>query len=199
MATLQPDVNDDDDYSPSSTTITFNPPLPLLRNPIPFSSSSPSSPFILAFKDADSFSTACKSCLSTLTSQCEAGARIGCAIAASDKCKTPWWKSPFSKPDLAERERCEERETRVCVEAAKARCEKFAKEKCVPVFGEARVAGRKVDWKEASKLMFWAVAAERGLGFGFGLDRMGSWAEIRDRVEVTSYRGSDILGTVISE
>lgn len=69
----------------------------------------------------------------------------------------------------------------------------------MPVFREARVAGRKVDWKEASKLMFWAVAAERGLGFGFGLDRMGSWAEFRDRVEVTSYRGSDILGTVISE
>lgn len=71
----------------------------------------------------------------------------------------------------------------------------------MPVFGEARVAGRKVDWKEASKLMFWAVAAERGLGFGFGfgLDRMGSWAEFRDRVEVTSYRGSDILGTIISE
>lgn len=67
----------------------------------------------------------------------------------------------------------------------------------MPVFREARVAGRKVDWKEASKFMFWAAVAERGLGFG--LDRMGSWAEFRDRVEVTSYRGSDILGTVISE
>jgi len=82
------------------------------------------------------------------------------------------------------------------------RCGEYAKEKCRPVFRDAWIGvegGRKVDWREASKLMFWACAAERELGLGFGLDLMGSWADFRSRVEVTSYKGSELLGTVIKD
>ncbi|KAL6968270.1 hypothetical protein U1Q18_046312 [Sarracenia purpurea var. burkii] len=192
-----------DDYSPSSTIITFDCPVPLLRGPLPAGSSEDPSagPFVLAFRDAQCWASAYKACESKLTEQCEAGARIGCAISSSSKCKPPWWQFLYggSKTDFADREKCEEREMAVCLEASKANCGKFARDKCLPVFKDARIAlkDRKVNWKEASKLMFWASASERGLGFGLiGLDPVGSWVEFKDKLDVMSCRGSDILGIV---
>ncbi|KAF5937542.1 hypothetical protein HYC85_025048 [Camellia sinensis] len=203
MVTPPPNI---DDYSPSSTIITFDCPVPLLRGPLPAGSADDPSagPFVLAFRDAQSWTSAYKACESKLTEQCEAGARIGCAISASSKCKPPWWKSLFSrgKTDFADREKCEEREMAVCLEASKASCSKFATDKCLPVFRDARIAlkDRKVNWKEASKLIFWASlpfsASERSVGFDLiGLGQLGTWVEFEDRIEVTNYRGSDILGT----
>ncbi|KAL7198502.1 hypothetical protein ACSBR2_020902 [Camellia fascicularis] len=203
MVTPPPNV---DDYSPSSTIITFDCPVPLLRGPLPAGSADDPSagPFVLAFRDAQSWTSAYKACESKLTEQCMAGARIGCAISASSKCKPPWWKSLFSrgKTDFADREKCEEREMAVCLEASKASCSKFATDKCLPVFRDARIAlkDRKVNWKEASKLIFWASlpfsASERSVGFDLiGLGQLGTWVEFEDRIEVTNYRGSDLLGT----
>ncbi|KAG8477436.1 hypothetical protein CXB51_030896 [Gossypium anomalum] len=88
-----------EEYSASSTTIKFDRPLPLLRGPIlAGTSDDPSSgPYILAFKDLPSWAAAYKSCESKIISQCEEGARIGCAITASNKCKPPWWQSLIGK------------------------------------------------------------------------------------------------------
>ncbi|GFZ04774.1 hypothetical protein Acr_17g0003460 [Actinidia rufa] len=192
-----------DAYSPSSTIITFDRPVPLLRGPVPAGpTDNPSAgPFVLAFKDSQSFASALKACESKLTAQCESGARIGCAIAASAKCKPPWWRSLFggAKTDFVEREKCEERETAACFEAAKADCGKIGRDKCLSVFRDARIAvkERKVDWREAARLIFWASVAKRGLGFGLiELERVGDWVEFRERFEVTNYRGSDILSNV---
>uniref|UniRef100_A0A5B7BG40 Uncharacterized protein n=1 Tax=Davidia involucrata TaxID=16924 RepID=A0A5B7BG40_DAVIN len=201
--------NDLDDYSPSSTIITFDRPVPLLRGPIPAGSpDDPSSgPFVLVFTDAKSWAAAYKACESKITEQCEGGARIGCAISASSKCKPPWWKTLFgvAKIDFTERAKCEEREMAVCVEASKENCRKFAKDKCLPTFQDARIAlkDRKVDWKEASKLIYWAslssAVSDRSVGFEFiRVDQLGSWIESKRRIEVTNYRGSDLLGTSMS-
>ncbi|MBA0737287.1 hypothetical protein Gogos_010757 [Gossypium gossypioides] len=85
-----------EEYSASSTTIKFERPLPLLRGPIPAGTSDdPSSgPYILAFKYLPSWAAAYKSCESKIIFQCEEGARIGCAISASNKCKPAWWAVP---------------------------------------------------------------------------------------------------------
>ncbi|GMI85760.1 hypothetical protein HRI_002246400 [Hibiscus trionum] len=65
---------------------------------------------------------------------CEKGARIGCAITASNKCKPPWWQSltGWKSMDLKERERCEDREMEGCLVAAK--------EQCTAPFLDARIA-----------------------------------------------------------
>lgn len=57
-----------------------------------------------------------------------------------------------------------------------------------------------MNWKDASKLIFWASlpfsASERSVGFDLiGLGQLGTWVEFEDRIEVTNYRGSDLLGT----
>ncbi|XAR58585.1 hypothetical protein NMG60_11014052 [Bertholletia excelsa] len=200
-----------EDYSPSSTTITFDRPVPLLRRHLPAGASDDRSagPFVLAFRDAESWAAAYKACESRLTEQCEAGARIGCAISASSKCKPPWWKLMFGgakMDDFAEREKCEEREMAACLEAAKGNCRKFAKDKCLPVFKDARIAlkERKVNWKEASKLIFWAssslAVSERSLGFVLvGLNHLGTWNEFQDRIEETNCRGSDLVGIITDQ
>ncbi|XP_057482917.1 uncharacterized protein LOC130769704 [Actinidia eriantha] len=143
-----------DAYSPSPTIITSDLPVPLLRDPVPAGPPhNPSAgPVVLAFKDSPSFASKLKACESKLTAQCEFGARIGCAIAASAKCKAPWCRSLFggAKTDFVEREKCEERETAACFEAAKANCGQIGREACLPVFRDARIAvhERKVDWRE---------------------------------------------------
>ncbi|KAK8541512.1 hypothetical protein V6N12_014146 [Hibiscus sabdariffa] len=133
-----------EEYSASATTIKFDRPIPLLRGPIPAGTSDdPSSgPYILAFKDLPSWAAAYKSCESKIIAQCEEGARIGCAITASNKCKPPWWQSltGWKSMDLKERERCENREMDECLVAAKEKCIGFAKERCTKPFLDARIA-----------------------------------------------------------
>ncbi|XP_059285782.1 uncharacterized protein LOC132039282, partial [Lycium ferocissimum] len=109
-----------EEYSASKTLIPFDQPVPLLRGPIRAGPQEETAGrFILAFKDPISWASAYKACESQVIQQCESGARIGCSIVASDKCKTPWWKSfpgSASNQDFAERARCEEREMEACLE-----------------------------------------------------------------------------------
>ncbi|XP_073143507.1 uncharacterized protein [Henckelia pumila] len=141
---LPPLPPDSDDFSADVTLIPFTRPLPLLRGPIRAApSDDPSSgPYLLAFKTTDSWAAAYDSCKLQITSQCESGARIGCSISASNKCKPPWWKLLLgltSQQDLSERAKCEEIEMEACCVAARERCAEFAKQKCVPAFKNARI------------------------------------------------------------
>ena len=61
---------DDDsaeDYSAAATVVRFDPPLPLLRAPVP----SPGEPPALAFRDAASWRAAWDAAEASLVSQCE--------------------------------------------------------------------------------------------------------------------------------
>ncbi|KAG6783872.1 hypothetical protein POTOM_009550 [Populus tomentosa] len=136
-----------DEYSASATTIKFDRPIPLLRGPIPAGPpDDPSiSPHVLAFRNPQSWAVAYKTCESKIISQCEEGARFGCAITASNKCKPPWWRGFIGGArleDLKERERCEDREMEGCLVEAKDKCVGFAKEKCWKPFRDARIAVR---------------------------------------------------------
>ncbi|XP_039021422.1 uncharacterized protein LOC120153569 [Hibiscus syriacus] len=132
-----------EEYSASSTTIKFDRPIPLLRAPSrPGLPMTLTGPYILAFKDLPSWAAAYKSCESKIIAQCEEGARIGCAITASNKCKPPWWQSltGWKSMDLKERERCEDREMEDCLVSAKEKCMGFAKEHATTPFLDARIA-----------------------------------------------------------
>ncbi|CAM8928740.1 unnamed protein product [Rhodiola kirilowii] len=183
-----------DDYSPSSTIITFDAPLPLLRGPIP-SDDPYSTPFVLAFRSSRSFFVAYKTCESKLRQQCNAGARIGCSIAASDKCKPKWWDTLFGRGsvDYSERQRCEELEMEGCVAAAEERCAVFAKEKCLGPFRDARVAvnGRNV----GPEAIGWACMAGRNELVDFiGLRKLKAMCSTKCLTEVQFIRGSELLG-----
>ncbi|XP_047308856.1 uncharacterized protein LOC124912303 [Impatiens glandulifera] len=194
-----PSTDDEiDHYSPSSTVISFDPPLPLLRGPLPAGDESSGGPYVLAFRNTESWAIAYKDTKSKLIQQCEAGSRIGCSISASSNCKPPWWKFLFSGgvEDFAERERCEEREIERCLDAAKGNCEKYAENKCGMAFRDARIAvvkDRKTNWKEASKVILWS-SLPLTASLLLDLYRVDdSWNEFRSRVEVTSFRGNDYL------
>nr|CAB3490342.1 unnamed protein product [Digitaria exilis] len=58
-----------DDYSEAATVVRFDPPLPLLRAPVP--SAAPGEPPVLAFRDADSWRAAWDAAEASLISQCE--------------------------------------------------------------------------------------------------------------------------------
>ncbi|XP_044950458.1 uncharacterized protein LOC123400112 isoform X2 [Hordeum vulgare subsp. vulgare] len=61
-----------EDYSPAATVVPFNPPLPLLRAPVPSSSSASTDPMpVLAFRDAASWRAAWEAAEASLFSQCE--------------------------------------------------------------------------------------------------------------------------------
>ncbi|XP_009612332.1 uncharacterized protein LOC142179038 isoform X1 [Nicotiana tabacum] len=191
-----------EEYSALKTLIPFDQPVPLLRGPIRAGSQEETvGRFILAFKDPFSWASAYKACESQVTQQCESGARIGCSIAASDKCKTPWWKSitgTASTQDFAERARCEEREMEACLEAAKGKCHEFAKQKCFPAFRDARIAVKglspKVNKKEVSRLISWVNLGEKcQIADLWRLERR--WLEFKAQLEVTHCKGSDILGS----
>lgn len=134
-----------EDYSVEATVVRFDPPLPLLRAPVPSPASSGEGP-VLAFRDAASWRAAWEAAEASLVSQCEAGARSGCSVSASRKCKPPWWKrllvvvAAAPPTDYEERSRCEEREMAACLEAAREACAKFAKAKCAGPFQDARIA-----------------------------------------------------------
>ncbi|GMH02388.1 hypothetical protein Nepgr_004227 [Nepenthes gracilis] len=201
--TLEPPPNTDDDYSPSSTLIPFDRPLSLLRGPVLAGpTDNPSiGPYILAFRDPQSFLSAYKFCERKILEQCEAGVRIGCSISASNKCRPPWWKALFggNKIDFRERERCEEREMAICIEASKDKCVKFAKEKCKGPFMSARIAvrERKLREKEVGKLIS-CVSCLGVLKGNVGseiilLNQFGSLLSSNFVHQVTNYRGSKLL------
>ncbi|GER24878.1 hypothetical protein STAS_00424 [Striga asiatica] len=195
-----------EDYSAAATVVPFPSPLPLLRGPIKAGPSDDlsSGPYLLAFKSPRAWAAAYKACEAQITSQCESGARIGCSISASSKCKPPWWKTILgisSKQDLTERERCEEREMEACFSAAKEKCGGFAKQKCGPAFRDGRVEVGGSDLKAAvddedvfrliSGVCF-ANERRRGVVF-WGVDK--SWDEFRKVFEVTCVRGRDLMSS----
>ncbi|XP_073292219.1 uncharacterized protein [Primulina huaijiensis] len=202
---LPPLPPDSDYFSAATTLIPFPRPLPLLRGPIRAGpSDDPSSgPYLLAFKTSDSWAAAYNSCKLQITSQCESGARIGCSISASNKCKPPWWKLVLgltSKQDLSERAKCEEIEIEACCVAARERCAEFAKQKCAPAFKNARieVSGSNLgvlEWKEAFTLIsmtcFTNIRSKEI--WPCGLDK--SWDEFRSKFAVTNVRGCQLLSS----
>jgi hypothetical protein len=62
-------VDGSEDYSPATTVVTFDQPLPLLRAPVP--SSAPGDAPVLAFRDAASWRAAWEAAEASLFSQCE--------------------------------------------------------------------------------------------------------------------------------
>ncbi|CAN1181366.1 hypothetical protein LINPERPRIM_LOCUS6207, partial [Linum perenne] len=61
-----------------------------------------------------SWSSAYAACESNIVKQCEGGARVGCAMTASENCKPSLWRSLVggapTLAELKEREECEQRE-----------------------------------------------------------------------------------------
>ncbi|XP_019168990.1 PREDICTED: uncharacterized protein LOC109164890 [Ipomoea nil] len=166
---------DANEYSPANTLVPFERPVPLLRGPIRTDPKDDPSAgqFTLAFKDPVSWASAYRACENQIIQQCEAGARIGCSVAASQRCQPPWWKFLFgggaSKQEFAERQKCEEREMEGCLSEAKERCSGYAKEKCSRAFLDARIAVKasenpNLNWREASKLISCVNLAEKNLG-----------------------------------
>jgi hypothetical protein len=123
-----------EEYSAASIVTAFDRPVPLLRRPIlDGPPDDPSAgPYVLAFQDPQAWASALKACESKLMDQCEHGARVRCAIVASNKCKIPWWRTMVGPRamDRSERaERCEKQEMEGCVLAAKEMCIGFARDK----------------------------------------------------------------------
>ncbi|KAK9131543.1 hypothetical protein Sjap_012030 [Stephania japonica] len=144
MAPIESTRESSSDFSSTATVIAFDPPLPLLRGPIPASASDDPSigPFVLAFRDAQAWKSALQACQSKIIEQCQGGAQVGCSISASAKCKPPWWRTYFGgvTTDLSEREQCEEREMEACLASSRESCLKFSKDKCLNPFRDARIA-----------------------------------------------------------
>ncbi|XP_042477437.1 uncharacterized protein LOC122058817 [Macadamia integrifolia] len=190
-------TTDTDDFSSSATLISFHRPLPLLRGPIPAGlSDDPSKgPFVLAFRDPSSWKSAFQVCESKVIEQCEAGARIGCSISASNKCKPPWWRFLFggATVDVAAREQCEELEMASCLAVSKESCLKLGKEKCLPPFRDARIA--LIDCKGVSKFIFWASPITRRSMWSksMGSSQPDSCLSLHCDLQVTNYRGSVLL------
>ncbi|WVZ90918.1 hypothetical protein U9M48_037171 [Paspalum notatum var. saurae] len=173
-----------EDYSAAATLVRFDPPLPLLRAPVP--SAAPNEGPVLAFRDAASWRAAWDAAEVSLVSQCEAGARSGCSITASRKCKPPWWKGLFgSAPtDYEERERCEEREMTACLEAAKEACIKFAKGKCIGPFRDARIASEGL--LQNTDFDVWSAGSHK-------TSLCDNPQSFNPDPSVTNYRGGDLL------
>ncbi|KAL3531294.1 hypothetical protein ACH5RR_010616 [Cinchona calisaya] len=193
-----------EDYKPSATLISFDRPIPLLRGPLKAgpSDNPEAGPFLLAFKNPESWASSYQSCKSQITQQCEAGARIGCSLAASNKCKPPWWKTLLGlapKQDYTERAKCEEREMEACVQTAKEKCREFAKNKCLMAFMDARIAVQGLDLvenrRDVSKLLSWVCLEGKKSDEVVEMLKFGtSWVEFRGRFEFASCKGSDLFG-----
>ncbi|XP_072989659.1 uncharacterized protein [Typha latifolia] len=194
--------NSMEEYSASSTVVPFEPPLPLLRGPVPAALSDDPSlgPFVLAFRDSESWRLAYRATESKVIEQCEAGARVGCSITASNKCKSPWWKILLgvTAADFADREQCEEREMASCLEVSRKACIQFAKEKCLPPFRDARIST--VDPLGTSQLVFCGYENSESLLDAENLEskpltlRGKDFLEsFKNNVEATTYRGSALL------
>ncbi|CAL4979711.1 unnamed protein product [Urochloa decumbens] len=188
------------DYSVAATVIRFDPPRPLLRAPVP--SPAPGEPPVreppvLAFRDAASWRAAWDAAQASLVSQCEAGARSGCSITASRKCRPPWWKSLFgaAPTDYQERERCEEQEMAACLEAAKEACIKFAKGKCIVPFRDARIASEGL--LENTDYDVWGAGGDKASSTSLAV--LNNQNSFSPGPGVTSYKGSDLLDSLLSE
>lgn len=187
-----------DDYSPSSTVIKFDRPVPLLRGPLPANPSDVTSfgPHVLAFRDTRAWASAFALCERKIVEQCEEGARIGCAVSASRKCKPPWWKALRGPTlsDLKEREECEVREMADCVAAAKEKCIGFAREKCLIPFRDARVwvgnGKRVLSSKDAVKLIGLASMPASGRSLWL-VNQIGL---VGGDLGVTNCRASELVG-----
>ncbi|KAK7336793.1 hypothetical protein VNO77_17341 [Canavalia gladiata] len=200
MATEESTPSNLDDYSFSSTVIKFDRPIPLLRGPLPAGpSDNPSAgPSILAFRDSRAWASAFIACERKIVEQCEEGARIGCAVSASRKCKPPWWKVLVDpKPsDLKERELCETREMADCLAATKEKCVGFARDKCLVPFRDARIKVGKgvLKPKDAAKLIGWASMPDSENSLWL-MTQMGSLYLIRGDSGVAYCRASELLGS----
>ncbi|XP_071723120.1 uncharacterized protein [Rutidosis leptorrhynchoides] len=187
-----------DEYSADTTTIKFERPLPLLRSPIPASppdNPDSSCPYVLAFKTPQSWAKAYKFCETQIISQCENGARIGCAITASNNCKPPWRRFLGGGiPDLKEREQCEEREMEGCLVVAKEKCVGFAKDKCKNPFRDARIeiGERERVIMEFKRFIGLASVPEMESRSFMVLSLIGSDLI---RFGSTNYRASELLGS----
>ncbi|XP_062183329.1 uncharacterized protein LOC133887404 [Phragmites australis] len=182
------------DYSPAATVVCFDPPLPLLRAPVP--SPAPGEGPVLAFRDAASWQAAWEAAEASLVSQCEAGARSGCSITASRKCKPAWWKGLFgaAPTDYQERERCEEREMAACLDAAKEACVKFAKEKCIAPFRDARIASEGL----LENTDFIVFGARGNKTSSTSLCALNNRFSFNPGPGATNYEGSDLLDSLAS-
>ncbi|KAJ1265984.1 hypothetical protein BS78_08G116000 [Paspalum vaginatum] len=176
-----------EDYSAAATLVRFDAPLPLLRAPVP--SAAPGEGPVLAFRDAASWRAAWDAAEASLVAQCEAGARSGCSITATCKCKPPWWKGLFgSAPtDYEERERCEEREMTACLEAAKEACIKFAKGKCIGPFRDARIASEGL--LQNTDFDVWGAGSHKTSS----TSSCNNPQSFNPDPSVTNYRGGDLL------
>ncbi|CAN6363456.1 unnamed protein product [Urochloa humidicola] len=180
------------DYSAAATVFRFDPPLPLLRVPVPSSpGAAAAEPPVLAFRDAASWRAAWDAAEASLVSQCEAGARSGCSITASRKCKPPWWKGLFgaAPTNYEERERCEEREMAACLEVAKEACIKFAKGKCIEPFRDARIAFGGL--LENTDFDVWGAGGDKTSAAS--LCALNNQQLFHPDSSVTNYKGSDLL------
>ncbi|XP_078173024.1 uncharacterized protein LOC144566860 [Carex rostrata] len=190
-------ADDGAEYSPAITVVPFDPPVPLLRGPVAVDpTDDPSTgPFVLAFPNKNSWSSAYGAAQSKIREQCEAGARVGCSISASNKCKPPWWRGLFqSEPlDLRDREECEEREMMACLALSKEACIKFSKDKCLVPFLDARIV--KSGLLDNSDFVFWDPKRDGEL-FGCKIkDDEVCLKNIRGDFEGSYYRGSAFLDT----
>ncbi|XP_060667434.1 uncharacterized protein LOC107425925 [Ziziphus jujuba] len=184
-----------EEYSASSTIIAFDPPIPLLRGPVPADrSDNPlAGPYVLSFRNSKAWANAYRACESKIIEQCEAGARIGCTISASSKCKPPWWRAlcGFRVSDLKEREQCEEREMEGCLVTAKEKCIGFARDKCLKSLRDGRIAASRkgLNAKQLEKLVCWATMVDRSIWVDLiGIDQLGSLSS-------TNYRACELIGS----
>ncbi|KAL2320994.1 hypothetical protein Fmac_029963 [Flemingia macrophylla] len=196
MATDTSVAGNADGYSPSSTVIKFDRPVPLLRGPLPAGPSDDplSGPYVLAFRDSRAWASAFAACERKIVEQCEEGARIGCAVSASRRCMPPWWKALAAPKlsDLKEREECEVREMAECLAMAKEQCVGFARDKCLVPFRDARIRVGKgvLSYKDAVKLIGWASmsGSERSLRL---MGQLGGGGDLG----VTNCRASELVGS----
>lgn len=78
---------DSEDYSLEATVVRFNPPLPLLRAPVPSSRAPGGEGPVLAFRDAASWQAAWEAAEASLIAQCEVTrcSLLPCARCQSDE------------------------------------------------------------------------------------------------------------------
>ncbi|CAL9071865.1 unnamed protein product [Musa textilis] len=194
---------DMEEFSASATVVPFDSARPLLRGPVPAGPADDpaAGPFVLAFRDSAAWRSAYRATESMIIDQCEAGARVGCSISASNKCKPPWWKFLFGMTamDYAEREQCEEREMASCLAAAKDACVQFAKEKCLQPFRDARIASDnlKVLWGNDTVETEFGGKSKDSEPASYQRETLDGSSKCN--TEVTNYRGSVLMGIAASE
>lgn len=89
------DSNIQVNLSPFETVVAFDPVRPLARVPVPAGQGDDLSkgPYVLAFRNEESWRRAWRTCREKIETQCQAGAKLGCSISAANACNgRPWWK-----------------------------------------------------------------------------------------------------------